>query len=128
MIKIVSLIICALFACILLKSGKSTLTPFISIFVIVTVCSYSVVSLVPTIEFVKMLASQVNLNNNYLKIILKCVAICFLCNICTNICRDSGESTLAYSAEIACRFTVLSITLPIYIDIFNWIIKLWENI
>jgi len=128
MIKIISFIIVALIVSIILKNIKSNLSPLVSIFVVISVCIFSVITISPTIDFINSLALKIDLKESYLITVLKCIAICFLSSICTNICKDSGENALAYSAEIACRFTVISLTLPIYMDIFNWILKIWENI
>ena len=128
MIKAVLFIFCALFVCVILKNVKSSLPLFVSAFSSFAVCIFSLTIISPAVEFVDLLAQSVELNNDYLKIIFKCVAICFLCNICTNICKDTGENTLAYGAEVVCRFTIISVTLPIYMDVFNWIVKLWESI
>ncbi len=128
MIKIISFIICALFISIFLKNIKSSFPIYISIFVIVIISLYSLTFISPTIEFINNLSQKIEIESSYLTVILKCVAICFLCNICTNICKDAGENSLGYAAELVCRCSVIALTLPIYVDIFNWIIKLWENI
>jgi len=125
MTKLIIFIFLALVIIILLKSIKSVLPLYLTIFVIATVCISSFVSIMPTVEFINTLSDRINIEDRYLKIIIKCISVCFLCSVCTNICKDCGESSLAFAAEVVCRFSMISLTLPIYIDIFNWIIKLW---
>ncbi len=127
MIKIISFILATLFLCIILKNCKSSITPFLSILSVVVLLVFSINTLLPTIEFIKSLSQKANLDNEYLKIILKCVAIGYLGNFCSNICKDNGEGTLALGSEIICKCTIISLTLPIYMDVFKWILKLWEN-
>ena len=127
MIKIISFILVTLFLIITLKAVKSNLPPLISVFVVVILLTISITNLMPTIEFLNSISQKVNFNNNYLKIILKCIAICYLGSFCSNICKDNGENSLALGADVICKCTIISLTLPIYMDVFEWILKLWEN-
>ena len=127
MIKIISFIIASLFLSIVLKNSKSNLSVLVTVVAAVLLITLSINTLLPTIEFISSLSQKINFDNGYLKIILKCIAICYLGNFCSNLCKDSGESTLAYSSEIVCKCMVVSLSLPIYMDVFKWILKLWES-
>lgn len=127
MIKIISFIIVSLFLSIVLKNSKSNMSVFVALLTAILIITLSVNTLLPTIDFISSICQKIKFNNGYLKIILKCIAICYLGNFCSNLCKDSGENTLAYSTEIVCKCTVVSLSLPIYMDVFKWILKLWES-
>lgn len=127
MIKIISFVFCVLFIIIILKQSNVSTSPLVSLLAVSVLCVISLISITPTIEFVSTLTQMVEFDDGYFKILLKCIGICILYNICSNICKDCGESSLAYGTEIVCKFTVISLTLPIYVDVFNWIIKIWES-
>lgn len=127
-IKVFIFIICASILVLILKSVGGNIYKPVSILACTMVAVTAVGYLHPTVNFITEIAEKTSFKNNYLEIIFKCTAVCFLGNFATNICRDSGDSSLAYSAEFICRCIIISMTLPIYIDVFNWILKLWENI
>ena len=126
MIKFVVYIICGLVVVLLLKNAKSPIANIAVLPISVSVLILCLSSLKPAIEFTYLLSQKSGFNNDYLEIILKCVGLCFLTSITTRLCTDAGEATLAHSAEIVCKINIISLTLPIYVDLFNWILKLWK--
>ncbi len=128
MIKYLVFIVCALVLVIVLKNAKSPIANIIVLPISVCVLLLCLSSLEPTLEFTYLLANESGFNNEYLSIILKCIGICFLCSITTRLCTDAGETALSHSAEIICKINIISLTLPIYIDLFKWIMKIWEKL
>ena len=118
----------ALIAVIMLKSVKSSGAVFVLIAVTLICAGFTVTRLSAVISFINKLADSGGIEEKYIEMILKCMGICFLGEITSGICRDSGENTLAANSEIVCKFSIIAVSLPMYADIFNMIIKLWENI
>ena len=127
-IKIMLLIICSLMLVTILKSVKSGMSVFLLIFVTAAVFIFVCTQLGGVIDFINTLASKAGIDEQYIGIILKCIDICFLGDFAAGICRDCGENTLANNSEIVCKCSIIVIALPMYIDIFNLILKLWENV
>lgn len=127
-IKIMLLIICSLMLVTILKSVKSGMSVFLLIFVTAAVFIFVCTQLGGVIDFINTLASKAGIDEQYIGIILKCIGICFLGDFAAGVCRDCGENTLANNSEIVCKCSIIVIALPMYIDIFNLILKLWENV
>ena len=127
-IKIMLLIVCALMLVTVLKSVKSGVSVFLLIFITAAVFTFVCTQLGGVIDFINTLASKAGIDEQYIGIILKCIGICFLGDFAAGICRDCGENTLANNSEIVCKCSIIVIALPMYIDIFNLILKLWENV
>ena len=127
-IKIMLLIICSLMLVTILKSVKSGVSVFLLIFVTAAVFVFVCTQLGSVIDFINTLASKAGIDEQYIGIILKCIGVCFLGDFAAGICRDCGENTLANNSEIVCKCSIIVIALPRYIDIFNLILKLWENV
>ena len=127
-IKIMLLIICSLMLVTILKSVKSGVSVFLLIFVTAAVFVFVCTQLGSVIDFINTLASKAGIDEQYIGIILKCIGVCFLGDFAAGICRDCGENTLANNSEIVCKCSIIVIALPMYMDIFNLILKLWENV
>ena len=61
---------------------------------------------------------------SYISIVFKTVAICCITHITAEICRDSGESAIASTAELWGRGAVLVLGLPIFRAFLQLIEKL----
>ena len=70
--------------------------------------------LVPVLERVEAMYSETGGNSEYLTVLLKSLGICFLTQLAADICRDSGEGTLASQAETAGKTALLIIALPLF--------------
>lgn len=54
------------------------------------------------------------LPGEYIEILFKAVGICLLTQLAADTCRDAGESAMASKAEIAGRFALLMVGLPLF--------------
>ena len=48
---------------------------------------------------------------------LRALGIALLCRICSDVCRDCGEGTIAGGVETAGKITILALSLPMIEDI-----------
>lgn len=57
--------------------------------------------------------------SDYWNIMLRALGIAILCRVCTDICRDVGEATVAGAVEMAAKLCILLLSLPIIEDILS---------
>jgi stage III sporulation protein AD len=58
--------------------------------------------------------------SEYIAIMLKCLGISFLVKICSDICRDCGEGSLAFGIESAGKLCVIYMCLPLISDMLGY--------
>lgn len=97
---------------ILLKQYCREQAMFSSIAVCVMVLTAALAFASPVIEQLESLFEKTSLDKAYFKALLKAVGICYMTGITADICRDSGEQSLASAAEIWGRMALLTLTLP----------------
>lgn len=73
-----------------------------------------VTGIMPVAERVRELYSHTGGSSEYLDILFKSLGICFLTQLASDICKDSGEGTLAVQAETAGKTALLIIALPLF--------------
>ena len=127
-LRVIAILLCALMMVVLIKSVKSSVSVLLLIATTVGVFIFVCTQLTPVINFISTLANNAGIDTQYMQIILKCVGICFLGEFASGVCRDCGESTLASNSELICKCSILAVSLPMYTDIFNLILKLWESV
>lgn len=68
----------------------------------------------PIFSKIQELYAKTGGDSEYPAIMLKSVGICYLTRLAADICRDSGESALASSAEAAGKISLLVLALPLF--------------
>jgi stage III sporulation protein AD len=59
--------------------------------------------------------------NSYFPILLKVLAIAYLTDFVSQICRDAGENGIASKTEIAGKIFILYVSLPVFTSILSMI-------
>ena len=76
------------------------------------------------INMLNSLASKVNINNQFLGILLKITGIAFLTEFGVSICKDSGESAIASKIDIGGKAIIIGMSIPIISALLELIIKI----
>ena len=63
------------------------------------------------------------LTGDYAAILFKAVGICLLTQLAGDVCRDSGESSIASKIELAGRAAILLTAMPLIQEVLSWA---WE--
>lgn len=127
-LKILLLIICGMLAVTVLKNAGGAYSVQLVITLSVSAFAFIAVCMKPIADFVTSLASSAGIDDKYLKIILKALGICIVGDFSSSVCKDCGESALAQNSELVCKCSIILTALPLYNDVYEMIIKIWENV
>lgn len=75
-------------------------------------------------ETVKNIFDTASVKSMYIKILLKSIGICFICEFAVDLCIDSGQRSLADNISVAGKVLVLINALPLYKDILSSVLAL----
>lgn len=64
-------------------------------------------------ETVSTINSLVNINTDYIAILLKMIGITYVAEFATGICKDAGYQTIAGQIEIFTKLTILTFSMPV---------------
>lgn len=64
-------------------------------------------------ETVSTISSMVNINTDYISILLKMIGITYVAEFATVICKDAGYQTIANQIEIFTKLTILTFSMPV---------------
>ena len=64
-------------------------------------------------EIVSTISSMVNINTDYISILLKMIGITYVAEFATGICKDAGYQTIANQIEIFTKLTILTFSMPV---------------
>ena len=64
-------------------------------------------------DTVSTISSLVNINTDYVAILLKMIGITYVAEFATGICKDAGYQTIASQIEIFAKLTILTFCMPV---------------
>ena len=77
----------------------------------------------PVLEQLRSTMELTGLTGDYAAILFKAVGICLLTQLAGDVCRDSGESSIASKIELAGRAAILLSAMPLIQEVLAWA---WE--
>ncbi len=75
----------------------------------------------PLLELVKELNEAAESSAEYLSVVLKAAAACYVTQLASDCCRDSGETAIASRIDFAGRIAVLLISVPLFENLLGLI-------
>ena len=75
-------------------------------------------------ETVKNVFDTVSVKYEYIKILLKAIGLCFICEFAVDLCIDAGQRALANNISVAGKVLALVTALPLYKDILTSVLSL----
>ena len=114
-------VICAvLFAAVVKKSNREyalLMTILTAILILLAVFQ----QVAPFLEEIEAIAQSESFDSGYLLVLLKAVGITLVGQTTSSLCKDAGESTLAFAVELASKATILLVSLPVILKIFEYL-------
>lgn len=77
----------------------------------------------PVLEQLRSTMELTGLTGDYAAILFKAVGICLLTQLAGDVCRDSGESSIASKIDLAGRAAILLTAMPLIQEVLAWA---WE--
>ncbi len=67
----------------------------------------------PILTEISDIFTSAGISDDYISLIFKAIAVCFITQITADICRDSGETAIASAAELWGRGALVFMSLPV---------------
>ena len=114
LVMIAGVCIFASAVCRIFDNGSKEYGVFVKTAVIAVISAAVISGIIPVTEKISGLCSGIPSGSEYLAILFKGLGISYLTQLASDICRDSGESSLAVQTETAGKTALLIIALPLF--------------
>lgn len=121
---IISICVLGIFAVlggVALRKYNGELAAMMIISAIVLICFTVLPALSEIFDSLKDLTSLVNINSEYISILIKSLGICYITQISVDICKENGSGSIASQIEIAGKLIILLLAVPLYSDLIEMI-------
>lgn len=122
-IKIVSVCVISTVLCRLFDKESREYQVYIRVASAVIVFSFVLIYISPLIETVRTIFEYSASDTDYLKILFKATGICYVSQLASDMCRDSGDSLLSSQAELAGRVGLTVTAMPLFEEVVQIIIS-----
>ena len=126
-VKILGIAIVSVMLIVPLRTTSRDMSDMVKIVAGVVVAGAVILLASPLVSFVLNISEESHVGT-YITVMLKSLAVAFLTHICSSVCRDCGENTIASYAELAGKVEMLIIALPLLEEIIDVVQNLVEMI
>lgn len=118
-IKVILIGIIVSIAVVLVKQIKPELSIFLVIGGSIIILGYIMNWFNPVISTLQSIVTKTGLNSVLIENVLKIVGIGYLTEFASNICLDSGNSSIADKVQLAGKTFILIVSLPILTELID---------
>lgn len=112
---------CAVIFGALVKRGSKEYAMLISVIACVVILLAVLGDLGPVVSQIERLAETESFPGYVLPVVLKAVGVAIMGQLASNVCKDAGESALAYTVDLAAKAAILAVSLPLFTKIFEYL-------
>lgn len=112
-VKIAALCIVSAVLCKLFNSENSEYGLYIKLAAAMLIMTAAVIYAAPVIETINSIFLRSGIESEHISILFRSLGICYIAQLASDICRDSGESALATQAELAGKISLIITALPL---------------
>lgn len=80
--------------------------------------------MVPAFSLMRQTAEQAGVSASYVRILLKCLGVCYLTETGSQICREAGQLSAAFQLELCGRVMILLLALPLFERLLEIVVQL----
>lgn len=87
---------------------------YISLAVSVLIFAAVLSAFSPAVELVESLCKEAGTDKEYIAVLLKALAVCYITQLASDCCRDCGETAVAAKIDFAGKMAILLISVPLF--------------
>lgn len=118
-LKIAALALCAVILIVLVKNYKPELGILTVMACSLLILYFLIDSLKYAFAYVANLYGSLETGKIYFPIILKVLAIAYITEFTSQLCKDAGESSIASKVELGGKIIIFCVAIPVFTSILN---------
>lgn len=98
----------------LVKRYNGEFSLFISLGASIIIMGTVLLAVYPLIDLIEELTNMIGTDAEYATILMKALAVCYITQLASDCCRDSGETAIAGKVEFGGKIAILLISVPLF--------------
>ena len=117
--KILAICLITAVLALVLKQHKSEYALAVALAGSAVVTAYILKSVMSPIEYIRTQLAGYGINADYFKVALKALGIGYVTGLIADVCRDSGQTSLASKAELAGKCAIFVLAVPLIASVLQ---------
>lgn len=118
-IKVAAIAIVAVLMGLQFKNIKSEYGTMIVLVAAMCIFFFGITKISRIMEAVEMVRGSLGISSSYIQLLIKIVGISYICEFSSDICKDSGYSALSNQIHIFGKLSILVISAPVFLKLFD---------
>lgn len=118
-LKIAGLGLCAVILITIVKNHKPELGMLTAMACSLLLLYFLIDSMKYAVAYITGIYDGLETGKTYLPIILKILAIAYITEFTTQLCKDAGESAIASKIELGGKIMIFCVAIPVFTSILN---------
>ena len=123
-IQIVIFSVIATIIIVMLKVHRPEIAVQASLAAGVIIFALVIARLSPILDFIKIYTGKININSQYIPVLIKIIGIAYITEFGAEVCRDAGENSIATKVEMAGKVLITILAVPIITTLLEMIKKI----
>lgn len=120
-LKVISVAVIGIVLISIIKNMKPEFTVYIVIAASVIIFIMIADKLFTVFEFLRSIYSELTYGKTFFPVLMKVLAIAYITDFTSQLCRDAGESAIAVKTELAGKVIIFYISIPVLVTILDLI-------
>lgn len=118
-LKIAMIGVTGVFLAIPLKSYKAEYGMLISLGTCISIFVYLITKLEIVIDYIGRIETVLNMDGDYIKLLLKMMGITYVSQFAAEICKDAGYQAISSQIEMFAKVSILFVSMPVLIALLQ---------
>lgn len=118
-LKIAMIGVTGVFLAIPLKSYKAEYGMLISLGTCISIFVYLITKLEIVIDYIGRIEAVLNMDGDYIKLLLKMMGITYVSQFAAEICKDAGYQAISSQIEMFAKVSILFVSMPVLIALLQ---------
>lgn len=119
--KIAAIGLCGVIISSVVKSYKPEFSTYIVIATVMIIFGIIMYRLTAVFDFLESVYNQISYGKNFFPIIIKVLAVAYIADFTSQICKDSGEAAIAGKVELAGKVIIFYLAVPVMVEVLELI-------
>lgn len=119
LISVLGVGFCGAIFAVFLKQYKSEYSLVVTVITVIYVTFSAVGWLMPALSELKNLLNKARLSYSNLSVLIKSIGICYITQIASDVCKDSGQAAISSKIELVGRIALCICAIPLYREILS---------
>lgn len=122
--KLIGISLFSTVLCMIIKKDRPEIAMFIGILTGIMIFLSVIFKLNFIIYGIENLANRANIPSMYITLIIKLIGIAYLMEFAIQLCKDSGENSIASKLEFGGKIIVMTMSFPILLSIIEMVLDI----